>query len=204
MKTNHIITRVDYTREQTLQSHGYDIVAGVDEAGRGPLAGPVTAAACILPLDFDCSILNDSKKLTEAQREDAYDIIISNARAWSTVSVTPRFIDTHGIVPAVHKTMRESLKKLTLKPNFILFDGYNINYPGTPQEALINGDAKIASIAAASIIAKVTRDRKMYEYDKKYPEYGFQAHKGYGTAVHMEAIKKHGYCPIHRKTFTCS
>jgi ribonuclease HII len=193
---------MDFTFETTLQRKGFAHIAGIDEAGRGPLAGPVTAAACILPADFPVQLLDDSKKCTEARREELFEVIIQKAISYGIASVTHTFIDTYGIVPAVHKAMRTAIQHLDVTPDFLVFDGYNINYPGTPQEAIIRGDGLVASIAAASILAKVTRDRKMCALDKKYPAYGFSVHKGYGTEAHRMCIKQYGLSPVHRTSFT--
>ena len=192
---------MDFEYEKELGEHGFLSIAGIDEAGRGPLAGPVYAASCILDENFPVEILDDSKAIKEPQRKEIFDIIVNKAVCFSFSSVSAKYIDRYGIAPAVHKAMRDSMKKLSISPDFLLIDGYNVNIPGIPQEAVINGDATYASIAGASIIAKVMRDAEMYRWDKKYPEYGFGKHKGYGTKAHIEAIQKYGPCPIHRMTF---
>ncbi len=180
----------------------YEIIAGVDEAGRGPLAGPVVASAVILPKNRPILYVNDSKKLSEKKREELYDVIMSEAVSVGVGSVHEGVIDEINILQASFLAMKEALSKLSPAPNCVLVDG---NHPipdfAVRQVPIVSGDAKSASIAAASIIAKVTRDRLMREYDKLYPEYGFAEHKGYGSAKHIEALKQYGPCPIHRKTF---
>ncbi|MDR1696227.1 MAG: ribonuclease HII [Endomicrobium sp.] len=181
---------------------GFKLLAGIDEAGRGPLAGPVTAAAVILPQDINIPYLNDSKQLTEKKREILFDIIKEKALAYAVSSADNAVIDEINILQATFTAMRNSVSGLNVKPELCLVDG-NHKIPDLPfeQEAVIDGDAKSAAIAAASILAKVTRDRMMLEYSKQYPLYKFEKHKGYGTKVHIEALKVYGACPIHRKTF---
>lgn len=179
----------------------YDYICGVDEAGRGPLAGPVVAAAVILPKDCYIEYLNDSKKVPEKRREALYKEIHNRAIAVGTGIVSSDVIDEINVLNATYKAMKEALSKLDTKPQVILADAVCIPDISVPQESIIKGDAKSVSIAAASIIAKVTRDRMMYEYDEMYPEYGFARHKGYGTRFHMDALKRYGQCPIHRKTY---
>lgn len=173
-------------------------IAGCDEAGRGPLAGPVVVAACKMPLEFIIEGINDSKKITFEKREKLYDKIITCAD-YSIVAIDENVIDEINILEATKKAMRESI--LSLKDvDLVLVDAVNLNLTvGT--ESIIKGDAKSYNIAAASILAKVYRDRFMLEIDKKYPQYGFASHKGYGTKAHIEALKKYGPCPIHRKSF---
>lgn len=178
------------------------VFCGIDEAGRGPLAGPVVAAAVILPEDF-CDIrVNDSKKVPEKRREELYDVIVQNAVSVGVGVVPEKVIDEINILQADYQAMREAFAKLSPQPSLTLNDAVVI--PGIPakQISIIRGDAKCYSIAAASIVAKVTRDRMMREYDRLYPEYGFAVNKGYGTAAHIRAIEKYGLCPIHRRSFT--
>ncbi|MBR5270552.1 MAG: ribonuclease HII, partial [Clostridia bacterium] len=175
--------------------------AGVDEAGRGPLAGPVYAAAVILPQDFIIEGLNDSKKLTEKRREELYDVIIQNAVAYSIFSVDEKRIDEINILNATYEAMNGAVNSLSVVPDYVLIDGNSIKGMEIEYETVVKGDAKSASIAAASILAKVARDRYITEIAATYPQYGFEKHKGYGTAAHTEAILKYGPSPIHRRTF---
>lgn len=179
----------------------YGAVCGIDEAGRGPLAGPVVAGAVILPADCEILYLNDSKKLSAKKREMLYDEIMEKAVSTAVGVTGPDVIDRINILQATYEAMRQAVGKLDLRPDVLLNDAVTIPGVCIPQVPIIKGDAKSVSIAAASIIAKVTRDRMMLEYDRIYPEYGFAAHKGYGTAAHIEALKKYGPCPIHRDTF---
>jgi ribonuclease HII len=176
-------------------------VCGIDEVGRGPLAGPVVAGAVILPTDHLILGLNDSKKLSPKKREELYDVIMREAVAVGIGSESPEVIDQINILQADYRAMRTAIEKLALKPGILLNDAVTIPEVTIPQIAIIHGDALSASIAAASIVAKVTRDRLMVRYDSIYPEYGFARNKGYGTAEHIAALKKYGPCPIHRKTF---
>jgi ribonuclease HII len=177
-------------------------IAGVDEAGRGPLAGPVSCAAVILNPHKPIAGLNDSKKLTEAKRELLFPIIQTHALAWHIEFVTPEEIDRINILQATLQGMARALLKLDIKPSHALIDGNKIP-PGLPcsAEAIIKGDGKEACIMAASILAKVARDRYMQALDKRYPHYGFRTHKGYPTAIHMAAIQTHGVCPEHRRSY---
>ncbi len=177
------------------------LVCGIDEAGRGPLAGPVVAGAAILPADCEILFLNDSKKLSEKRREELFDEIKAKAVSFGVGIVGPERIDEINILQATYEAMRIAVSKLSPAPEVLLNDAVTI--PGIPirQVPIIKGDAKSVSIAAASILAKVTRDRMMVEYDTIFPQYGFAKHKGYGTAAHIAAIKEFGPCPIHRKTF---
>jgi ribonuclease HII len=179
----------------------YGLICGIDEAGRGPLAGPVVAGAVILPKDCRIMGINDSKKLSAAKREELFQVIMEQAVAVGTGVVSPARIDEINILQATYEAMRQALEKLEKKPELLLVDAVRI--PGTevPQVSIIKGDAKSQSIAAASIIAKVTRDRLMLEYDRLMPEYGFASNKGYGSASHIEALKKFGPSLIHRRTF---
>ncbi len=176
-------------------------VCGIDEAGRGPLAGPVVAGAVILPQDSKILWLNDSKKLSAKKREELYDIIMQEAVAVGIGYASPARIDEINILQATYEAMRQAISQLGVVPQILLNDAVTIPGVTIPQVPIIKGDAKSVSIAAASIIAKVTRDRLMMEYDKVMPEYGFASHKGYGAASHIEALKKYGPSPIHRATF---
>ena len=189
------------TRENELMQSGYSFVCGIDEAGRGPLAGPVFAAAVILPPGLIIEGINDSKKLSPKKRDELYGIICEKAIAWSSASVDEKTIDEINILNATFLAMRMSCEKLSTKADYALVDGNCLPGLSIPSEAIVKGDAKSISIAAASIIAKVERDRYITEMAKLYPEYGFEKHKGYGTKAHTEAILKYGPSPIHRKTF---
>ena len=192
---------LEYTIEREIISQGYDIVCGVDEAGRGPLCGPVTAAAVILPEGLYIEGLDDSKKLSEAKREKLYDIITSEAVAWSVCNVSVEEINNSDILSAALLAMRRAIDGLSVKPSFALIDG-NVSRGFTlPVRTVVHGDAISPSIAAASILAKVTRDRICYELDAMYPEYGIAKHKGYGTKAHKEALMKYGPAPIYRTKF---
>lgn len=179
----------------------YRYICGIDEAGRGPLCGPVVAGAVILPKDCDILYINDSKKLSEKMREVLYDEITKRAVAWGVGIVSPQRIDEINILQATYEAMRAAIDKLKVTPDILFNDAVTIPGVDILQVPFVKGDAKSQSIAAASIIAKVTRDRMMEEYDKMYPEYGFAGHKGYGTKAHYEALRKYGPCPIHRKSF---
>ncbi|MEE3480819.1 MAG: ribonuclease HII [Lachnospiraceae bacterium] len=179
----------------------FALIAGVDEAGRGPLAGPVCAGACILPRDTEILYLNDSKKLSEKRRESLFVEIKEKAISVGVGLVGPERIDEINILNATYEAMRQALSQLNPPADFVLVDAVHIPDMDTPQVGIVKGDAKSVSIAAASILAKVTRDHLMIEYDEKYPEYGFAKHKGYGTAAHYEALLKYGPSPIHRMTF---
>lgn len=190
-----------YEYERQANAEGYDLIAGVDEAGRGPLAGPVAVAAVILPKELYLPFLNDSKKLSEKRRETLYDMIKEQAVAYSVVLVDREIIDKENIYEATKNGMYNAILKLSQKPDKVLIDAMPLDKLPIPSLSIVKGDAKSASIAAASVLAKVTRDRFMREMDKVYPEYGFKNHKGYGTKAHIEAIKKYGPCPLHRETF---
>lgn len=183
------------------QYKDYSYICGVDEVGRGPLAGPVVAGAVILPKDCDILYLNDSKQLSEKKREELYDEIMSKAVAAATGLASPERIDEINILQADYEAMREAISKLVKAPNILLNDAVTIPEISIPQIPIIKGDAKSASIAAASIIAKVTRDKMMVQYAEIFPEYDFASNKGYGSANHIAAIKKYGPCPIHRRSF---
>lgn len=192
----------DFEYEKKANAQGYTLVCGVDEAGRGPLAGPVCAAAVILPLDCEISGLNDSKKLSEKKREALYDVILEKAVSYSIAFGTLEEIEEHNILNATYLAMNRAIEGLKIRPDYALIDGNRVPTAITvPCETIVKGDSHSCSIAAASILAKVTRDRLLLEYDEKYPEYGFAAHKGYGTAAHYSAIKEHGITPVHRRSF---
>ncbi len=193
--------RVENMLEYEKANSSYSYICGIDEAGRGPLAGPVVAAAVILPKDARILYVNDSKKLSEEKREELYDIIMKEALSVGVGIVSPETIDDINILQATYQAMREAVSQLNPVPDLLLNDAVTIPGLSQKQIPIIKGDAKSLSIAAASIIAKVTRDRLMYEYDKLYPEYGFAGHKGYGSKQHTDAIREHGPCPIHRNTF---
>ena len=187
--------------EERLYNEGYTAVCGCDEAGRGPLCGPVVAAAVILPRGLVIEGLNDSKKLTEKKRERLYDIIIENAVAYAICEATPEEIDEINILNASMLAMRRAIEALAVKADFALIDGNCTRGFTIPVEAVVKGDSLSYSIAAASILAKVTRDRGCIELDRLYPEYGIAKHKGYPTKDHMDAVREHGPSPIHRKSF---
>ncbi len=191
----------DFLKYELLSRETGIPVAGADEVGRGPLAGPVYAAAVILDPDVEILYLNDSKKLSENKREELYEIIVRSASAWAVGIIDEKIIDRVNILQATYMAMRQAITNLGIKPDILLNDAVIIPEVNIPQEKIIKGDAKSQSIAAASILAKVTRDRIMAEYDIKYPEYQFAKHKGYGTALHYELLKKYGPSPIHRLTF---
>lgn len=176
-------------------------VAGIDEVGRGPLAGPVVTACVILKKDANLPFLNDSKKLSKSKREKLYELITAQSVSYGIGIESEKVIDDINILQATYKAMRNAVAAMDVKPEFIIVDAVTIPKLNIPQKGIIKGDAKSASVAAASIIAKVTRDRMMEEYDKLYPEYGFKNNMGYGAAAHIEAIKKYGPCPIHRHSF---
>ena len=179
----------------------FGAVCGIDEVGRGPLAGPVVAGAVILPADCDILYINDSKKLSEKKREELYDIIAEKAVAWAVGYASCERIDEINILQATYEAMREAISKLTVKPDILLNDAVTIPEVDIKQVPIIKGDAKSISIGAASIMAKVTRDRLMVGYDEVFPGYGFASNKGYGSAAHIQAIKELGPCPIHRRSF---
>lgn len=192
----------DYEFEKAAVNSGFSCICGVDEAGRGPLAGPVCAAAVILPEGAVIEGLDDSKKLTEKKRERLYDVIKETAVAYSVAYGTLEEIETVNILEATYLAMNRAIEGLNLKPDFALIDGNRVPRGiKIPCETIVKGDSKSMSVAAASVLAKVTRDRLMLEYDKKYPEYNFKKHKGYGTKEHTELIKQYGPCEIHRLSF---
>lgn len=196
-------------REEELHKQGYVNIAGVDEVGRGPLAGPVVAAAVVLPEDFDVLGIDDSKKLSEKKREELFKVITEGAVAYGIGMADHEVIDDINILQATKLAMKRALDELSEKLkavecgpiDYILFDAMKIEDIDIPQESIIKGDAKVLAIAAASIVAKITRDRMMVEYAKEYPEYAFEKNKGYGTKAHYEGIEAQGICPIHRRTF---
>jgi len=193
--------RLKLMREYEDQYAACANICGIDEAGRGPLAGPVVAGAAILPVDCEILFLNDSKKLSEKRRDELFGEIKEKCVAWSVGIVGPGLIDEINILQATYEAMRQAIGKLSVEPELLLNDAVTIPGVFIGQVAIVKGDAKSVSIAAASILAKVTRDQMMVQYDQLFPGYGFARHKGYGTAAHIAAIKELGPCPIHRSTF---
>ncbi len=189
------------THEKNAREEGYQLIAGVDEAGRGPLAGPVVAAAVILPLDYAHPEINDSKQLSAAKRERLYNIIEKDAVAFGMKVIEADIIDEVNILRASLQAMRDAVLELNESPDFLLVDGPHRIPIITPQKPLIKGDCLSISIAAASIMAKVTRDRIMEMYHRQFPQYNFRQNKGYGTKEHLDAIREYGVCKIHRKSF---
>ena len=188
--------------EKELYNKGFKYICGIDEAGRGPLAGPVVVAGVIMPKNSMIEGVNDSKKVSEKKREKLYDMILEEAISYSVAIIGQDVIDEMNILNATKQGVTKVVEELDVKPNLILVDALtHINTKGIPYDSIIKGDAKCYNIAAASIIAKVTRDRIMREWDEIYPQYGFINHKGYGTAKHIEALKEYGPCPIHRRSF---
>jgi ribonuclease HII len=189
--------------EKDLYNKGFNNICGIDEAGRGPLAGPVVVAGVIMPKDSIIEGINDSKKVSEKKREKLYDLIIEEAISYSVAIIGQDIIDNINILNATKEGVTKVVDGLDVKPDLIIIDALDhINTRGIPYEPIIKGDAKCYNIAAASILAKVTRDRIMREWDEVYPQYGFVQHKGYGTAKHIQAIKEYGLTPIHRRSFT--
>ena len=195
------LSRTEKMKEYEKKYASFSYICGIDEVGRGPLAGPVVAGAVILPKDCDILYLNDSKQLSEKKREELYALIMEKALATGLGVVVPERIDEINILQATYEAMRQAIGKLKHKPQLLLNDAVTIPGVSIKQVPIIKGDAKSISIAAASIIAKVTRDRMMVEYDRTYPQYGFASNKGYGAKAHIEAIKKFGPTPIHRRSF---
>lgn len=187
--------------ENELFDSGIAVLCGVDEAGRGPLAGPVCAAACILPRGLEIEGLNDSKKLSEKRRDALYDVIKEQALAYGIAFATVEEIEELNILGATYLAMNRAIAQLSVTPDLALIDGNRNKGIEIPSQPVVKGDSKCADIAAASILAKVTRDRYMLELDKEYPMYGFGKHKGYGTKDHYAAIREHGMCPAHRPSF---
>ncbi len=188
-------------KEKEIQAQGFTAVCGIDEAGRGPLAGPVVAAAVILPDDIELPGVNDSKKITEKKREMLFDFVKEHALAWGIGEASQTEIDEINILQATFVAMHRAVDALQISADFALVDGNRIRGLDIPSECIIGGDGKVLSIAAASILAKVTRDRYMRKMAQQYPQYGFEMHKGYGTRAHYAAIEQYGICPLHRKTF---
>ena len=195
------LERIENLKKYEKEYGAYSYIAGIDEVGRGPLAGPVVTCAVILPKDCDILYINDSKKLSASKREELYDVIMEKAVAVGIGMVGPERIDEINILQATYEAMRQSISKLDPQPDLLLNDAVNIPGVTIKQVPIIKGDAKSISIGAASIIAKVTRDRMMEEYDHIFPEYGFASNKGYGSAEHIAAIRKYGPTPIHRRSF---
>ena len=195
------LARTEKMKSFEKEYASYSYICGIDEVGRGPLAGPVVAGAVILPKDCDILYLNDSKQLSEKKREELYDVIMEKAVSTGLGFVSPERIDQINILQATYEAMREAIAKLSPRPDLLLNDAVTIPKVAIRQVPIIKGDAKSISIAAASIIAKVTRDRLMVEFDKVYPEYHFAENKGYGSQAHIEALKKYGPTPIHRRSF---
>ena len=188
-------------KEMEIRAKGFTAVCGIDEAGRGPLAGPVVAAAVILPEDIQLPGVNDSKKITEKKREILFDFVKEHALAYGIGEASETEIDEINILQATFLAMRRAVEALQIPADYALVDGTRIQGLPVPAETVIGGDGKVLSIAAASILAKVTRDRYMRDMAAQYPEYGFEKHKGYGTKAHYAAIEQYGICPLHRKTF---
>lgn len=201
MKLEAEIARTQSIKEYENMYPGCQYICGIDEVGRGPFAGPVVACAVILPKDCNILYINDSKKLSAKKREELYDIIIKEAVAVGIGVVDNERIDEINILNATYEAMRDAIDMLSVKPEVILVDAVTIPGVDILQVPIIKGDAKSISIGAASIVAKVTRDRMMEEYANEYPYYGFEKNAGYGTAAHIEGIKEHGLCPLHRRTF---
>lgn len=198
-ETERLLRLQRYERE--ARQKGYKMIAGVDEAGRGCLAGPVVAAAVILPPDWSTADINDSKQLSASKRDSLFDIIQQHALNTAVGIVAENVIDEVNILQATYRAMEQAVTSLSIAPDYLLLDAVTLAHLPLPQKGMPKGDQLSISIAAASIIAKVTRDRLMVDYDRLYPKYGFANHKGYGTKQHLEAIATHGPCPIHRKTF---
>lgn len=190
-----------YEYERAAIDSGFSVVCGIDEAGRGPLAGPVFAAAVVLPIDCDIPGLNDSKKITEKKREELFDIIVEKAVTYSVASSSEKEIDDINILQATFLAMRRAFEGLSVKPDMALIDGNKAPGLDVAEQTVVKGDAKSMSIAAASVLAKVSRDRYMLEMAKLYPNYEFERHKGYGTKLHYEKIAEYGVSEIHRRTF---
>ncbi|MCI8384119.1 MAG: ribonuclease HII [Clostridia bacterium] len=189
--------------EKDLYQKGFQKIGGIDEAGRGPLAGPVVVAGVIMPPDSMIEGVNDSKKVSEKKREKLYDLILEEAISYSVAIIGQDVIDEINILNATKQGVTKVIEELEEKPDLLLVDALNqIDTKGISYQSIIKGDAKCYNIAAASILAKVTRDRIMRQWDEIYPQYGFAGHKGYGTAKHIQAIKEYGLCPIHRRSFT--
>lgn len=195
------VKRIEQLKAYEREYAAYANICGIDEVGRGPFAGPVVAGAVILPKDCDILYINDSKQLSEKKREELYDVIMEKAVSCAVGYASPQRIDEINILQATYEAMRAAISHLAVQPDLLLNDAVTIPGVSIPQVPIIKGDAKSISIGAASIIAKVTRDRLMVEYDKVYPEYDFAGNKGYGSAAHIAALKKYGPTPIHRRSF---
>lgn len=194
-------TKPHTKEERALRQRGHLMIAGVDEAGKGSWAGPLVAAAVILPVDFEARLVNDSKQLTPKMREKMFVHVTRQAVSWAVGVVPSQYIDRHGIVAANKKAILDALKRLHVRPQAVLVDAVKITYGKKPVKAIIDGDAKVLSIAAASIVAKVVRDELMNGEHRLYPQYEFHQHKGYGTSRHHALLKRHGLSPIHRRSF---
>lgn len=195
------LKRIDSMKYYERKYDDYTYICGIDEAGRGPFAGPVIAAAVILPKDFDILYVNDSKQLSPKKREELYDEIIKHAVSYGIGSIPPDKIDEMNILQATYAAMRQAVRNMEVRPDILFVDAVTIPDVSIPQVPIVKGDAKSISIAAASILAKVTRDRLMIAYDKVFPGYGFAENKGYGSKQHIEALRRLGPSPIHRKSF---
>jgi len=201
LKLQKEIERIEALRAYENEYDYCEFICGIDEAGRGPLSGPVVAGAVVLPKGCRILYINDSKKLSAKKREELYDVIMQEAISVGVGIISPGRIDEINILQATYEAMREAITKLTITPDILLNDAVTIPRIDIAQVPIIKGDAKSLTIGAASIIAKVTRDRMMIEYAQIFPEYGFEKHKGYGTAAHIQALKEYGPCPIHRRSF---
>jgi len=201
LKLQKEMERIEALRAYENEYDYCEFICGIDEAGRGPLSGPVVAGAVVLPKGCKILYVNDSKKLSAKKREELYDIIMHEAISVGVGIISPSRIDEINILQATYEAMREAIQKLTITPDILLNDAVTIPRIDIAQVPIIKGDAKSLTIGAASIIAKVTRDRMMIEYAQIFPEYGFEKHKGYGTAAHIQALKEYGPCPIHRRSF---
>jgi len=201
LKLQKELERIEALRIYENEYDYCEFICGIDEAGRGPLSGPVVAGAVILPKGCKILYVNDSKKLNEKKRNELFDIIMKEAISVGVGIISPARIDEINILQATYEAMREAIQKLTITPDILLNDAVTIPRIDIAQVPIIKGDAKSLTIGAASIIAKVTRDRMMIQYAEIFPEYGFEKHKGYGTAAHIQALKEYGPCPIHRRSF---
>ena len=201
LKLQKEMERIEALRAYENEYDYCEFICGIDEAGRGPLSGPVVAGAVVLPKGCRILYINDSKKLSAKKREELYDVIMQEAISVGVGIISPGRIDEINILQATYEAMREAITKLTITPDILLNDAVSIPRIDIAQVPIIKGDAKSLTIGAASIIAKVTRDRMMIEYAQIFPEYGFEKHKGYGTAAHIQALKEYGPCPIHRRSF---
>jgi len=201
LKLQKEMERIEALRAYENEYDYCEFICGIDEAGRGPLSGPVVAGAVVLPKGCRILYINDSKKLSAKKREELFDVIMREAISVGVGIISPSRIDEINILQATYEAMREAIQKLTITPDILLNDAVTIPRIDIAQVPIIKGDAKSITIGAASIIAKVTRDRMMIEYAQIFPEYGFEKHKGYGTAAHIQALKEYGPCPIHRRSF---